>query len=360
MRTSVNLRPGVTLPCITAESAEAKNLLTRNDLKKFHLKPSGLPCACSENADGTVKFYFSPDTVSEAEPEEVHFSYTKNEKMTLESGNIIERMSIRRAFSYGYYTKERLEQLHLDAVEEPVAYSLKKDGSTIFFFDKRTAIRLPLMCVKCGKDIRYKKKLCKACYSIDLAERREQGNAYRAQSFGASRERTLFFDLELTGFYDRDEIISISIVDGNGELIMNTLVKPTHTHKWKKTEKIHGITPEMVEDAPTLDQLIPEIKELFERTDALIAYGVSTDYSHIKTIYDTREEQEWLHSKVRCCAQEYVRYIQENHPDLTHASLSDAMACLEIEWEGVPHTSLADTYACRKVWEKLFPNYYID
>ena len=39
-------------------------------------------------------------------------------------------------------------------------------------------------------------------------------------------------------------------------------------------------------------------------------------------------------------------------------ALINAMECLSIEWEGVPHSSLADTYACRAVWEKLFPNYY--
>jgi hypothetical protein len=52
--------------------------------------------------------------------------------------------------------------------------------------------------------------------------------------------------------------------------------------------------------------------------------------------------------------------MHENHPELVHASLTDAMACFGIEWEGVAHSSIADTYGCRKVWEKLFPNYYVD
>jgi hypothetical protein len=34
------------------------------------------------------------------------------------------------------------------------------------------------------------------------------------------------------------------------------------------------------------------------------------------------------------------------------------MSCFEIEWDGVAHTSAADTVACMKVWEVLFPNYY--
>jgi hypothetical protein len=34
------------------------------------------------------------------------------------------------------------------------------------------------------------------------------------------------------------------------------------------------------------------------------------------------------------------------------------MAVLDIEWDGIAHTSIADTIGCMKVWEKLFPNYY--
>ena len=116
----------------------------------------------------------------------------------------------------------------------------------------------------------------------------------------------------------------------------------------------------MVKDAPLLSDLIPQIKEIFADAENLIAYGVSTDFSHIKYIYDTEEEREQLHKKVRCCANEYVRYIHEHRPELEHASLSDAMECFNIEWEGVPHSSIADTYACRKVWNVLFPNYYCD
>jgi DNA polymerase III epsilon subunit-like protein len=172
------------------------------------------------------------------------------------------------------------------------------------------------------------------------------------------RSRVLFFDLELTGFYDHDEIISISIFNALGEKIMDTLVRPTHTKKWKRTEKIHGITPDMVKDAQTLEELTPEIKEIFAGADNLIAYGVSTDYSHIKYIYATEKERKALHSKIRCCANEFVRYIHEHRPDIEHASLTDAMACFEIEWDGVAHTSIADTIGCMKVWERLFPHYY--
>jgi DNA polymerase-3 subunit epsilon len=373
----VTLRSGAKIPRIKKKDADSQKYITRSVLMQMHLSPKGDPVAFDRNEDGTILYYFDPTRVTETPPElwyrdrseefEANPDTTASEKtredrqdeeMTLESGTVIYRMSTRRAASYGYYTKERLSQMMYETVEEPVAFSRKNDKSVIYFYDKRTANRLPLVCVRCGKDVRYRRKLCKECYEQDLAERRAEGDAHRSAYYAMDPARVLFFDLELTGVYNHDEIISISIVDGNEQLIMDTLVKPVHTKRWKRTEKIHGITPAMVQDAPTLAELTPRIKELFEGCDNLIAYGVSTDYSHIKKIYATEKEQLALHDKVRCCANEFVRFTHEHRPDVRHAALVDAMECFGVGWDGIPHSSVADTFACCRVWHKLFPRYY--
>ena len=360
MKADMKLRSGAVIPQISAAEAERKNYLTRTILTRMHLMPMGDPAAYDENEDGSITYFFDPTRVVEAPPELWYAPTQKSETMELESGVEITRMSTKRAASCGFYTKERLSQMNYDVIEEPVAYTLRNDKSVIYFYDKKTAVRRPLMCVQCGKDVRYRRKLCTACFADDLAIRRAEGDLHRAEHYHMQRERVLFFDLELTGVYNHDEILSISITDGNGRVIMDTLVKPEHKKKWKQTEKIHGITPEMVVDAPSLKELTPRIKEIFADADVLIAYGVSTDYSHIKYIYDTEEEREELHQKTRCASIEFVRFQSEHSPDLVHASLSDAMALLEIEWDGIAHTSIADTIGCAKVWEKLFPNYYED
>jgi len=358
VKNSLQLRSGATIYEIDRGEANSKNYLTRQLLSEMHLMPSGEPVAFELSSDGNIIYYFAPDRVVEAPPELWYSPRAKNDPITLESGTVIERMSIKRAAACGFYSKERLAQMNYETIEEPVAYTVRSDKSYLYFYDKRTAKRLPLMCVRCGKDIRYKRKLCEKCYEDDMAERRAEGDAHRNAYYGEDKKKILFFDLELTGFYDRDEILSITIVDAEGTLIMDTLVKPTHTKKWKRTEKIHGITPDMVENSPTLPELTPRIKEIFAGANNIIAYGVSTDYSHIKMIYETEEEREALHEKIHCCANEYVRYIHEHRPDLKNASLIDAMECFGIEWEGTPHTSLADTIACKDVWAKLFPHYY--
>lgn len=358
VESTLKLKSGATIKRVSRAEADKKNYLTRGVLTQMHLMPGGDPVAFDRAEDGSLIYYFDADKVVEAPPEQWYFPRARKEERRLESGSTIERMSVKRAASCGYYTKERLLQMHYEVIEEPVAFTVKGDGTTLYFYDKKTAVRLPLECVKCGKDVRYRRKLCKKCYEEDLAQRREEGDIYRGAYYGMDRERVLFFDLELTGVYDHDEIISISITDATGRIIMDTLVKPVRKKKWKQTEKIHGITPDMVADAPLLDDLIPEIKDIFAGADNLIAYGVSTDYSHIKYIYDTEAEREALKAKTRCCANEFVRFAHEHLPELNHASLTDAMAALGVEWDGVAHTSIADTIGCMKVWEKLFPNYY--
>ena len=104
-----------------------------------------------------------------------------------------------------------------------------------------------------------------------------------------------------------------------------------------------------------LGATLPDVPNLLKLSDL---FGVSTDYSHIKYIYDSISEQEALRKKTRCCALEFVRFQNEHYPDENHASLVDAMRTLGIGWDGIPHSSIADTIACMKVWEALFPNYY--
>lgn len=360
MKNVMTLRSGATIRQVGSEEATQKQYLTRQTLSRMHLMPSGDPIAYDVAPDGKIIYYFDPAKVTETPPEKWYFPKAHHDTVTLPSGTVIERMSIKNAASNGYYTQDRLTRMHYEVVEEPVAYTVKADKSILYFFDKRTAKRLPLSCARCGKDIRYKKKLCRACYEEELAVRRAEGDAHRNASYHMDRTRVLFFDLELTGFYDHDEILSVTIIDATGNVILDTLVRPIKKKKWKNTEKIHGITPDMVSNSPTMEELTPTIRTIFDRADAIIAYGVSTDYSHIKYIYDTAEEREALHQKVRCCANEYVRYIAEHRPDLSHASLTDAMSCFHIAWDGIAHTSTADTFACMKVWEVLFPHYYMN
>lgn len=67
-------------------------------------------------------------------------------------------------------------------------------------------------------------------------------------------------DTETTGLSNRDEIVSVAIIDPRGETLLDTLVKPTQPIPWGAT-RIHGITDAHVADAPMFPDVYPLIAD---------------------------------------------------------------------------------------------------
>jgi len=90
----------------------------------------------------------------------------------------------------------------------------------------------------------------------------------------ADPSKILVYDLETTGLQaGSDEIIQLAIVDGNGNELINTYVKPMHKRKWDKAEAVNGISPEMVSDAPEMPALLNKIQELIYDAEWLVGYN---------------------------------------------------------------------------------------
>ncbi|WP_162871171.1 3'-5' exonuclease, partial [Klebsiella pneumoniae] len=64
------------------------------------------------------------------------------------------------------------------------------------------------------------------------------------------RSDYVIIDTETTGLKDFDEIIEITIINMRGEILLNSLVKPSRLIPPGVTE-INNITNEMVADAPS-------------------------------------------------------------------------------------------------------------
>lgn len=86
--------------------------------------------------------------------------------------------------------------------------------------------------------------------------------------------KVIVFDTETTGFEaGEDELLQISIADGNGETIFNSYVKPENKTSWEEAMKVNGITPEMVKDAPTIKELLPELQKIFDNAQMFMSYN---------------------------------------------------------------------------------------
>lgn len=95
----------------------------------------------------------------------------------------------------------------------------------------------------------------------------------------------VFFDIESTGLDPvRDEILQLSIINENEEVLFNDYIRPVRHETWREAEKIHHISPEMVKDKQTFESRKQEIQKIFDQATELIAYNANFDISFLKAV----------------------------------------------------------------------------
>lgn len=96
--------------------------------------------------------------------------------------------------------------------------------------------------------------------------------------------QTVVFDVETTGLDPvHDEIIQFSAINGDGKVLLNTYVKPVRHTTWREAERVNGISPDMVKDMPTINDLWETIQSIFLSANLLIAYNGSFDIEFLRS-----------------------------------------------------------------------------
>ena len=95
----------------------------------------------------------------------------------------------------------------------------------------------------------------------------------------AGWEDLVFLDTETTGLDHSAEIVEIAIVDHDSIVLLESFVKPKNKIPADATA-IHGITNEMVKNAPTLKQLTPKIRAAV-RGKILAIYNSEYDMQYL-------------------------------------------------------------------------------
>ena len=95
----------------------------------------------------------------------------------------------------------------------------------------------------------------------------------------ANPEKVIIFDTETTGLnpYGNDEILQIAILNGKGEELFSSYIKPDMRKTWTKAAEVNGITPRMVKDAPHFSDVEEEIQNIFNNADVIVGYNVEFD-----------------------------------------------------------------------------------
>lgn len=163
-------------------------------------------------------------------------------------------------------------------------------------------------------------------------------------------------DIETTGLdYESDSIIEIGLIrrdlDGSKTLI-SQFVKPPEKLPLNIT-RITGITDEMLEKSPSMDEVIESIYPLLTRGNpVIIGHNVTFDLGFI---HQAIRRDAILHSKVPdndfICTQTLAWYTIPDAPNLKLATVCEIF---EIK-RSRNHRAYADAIACEKAFNIMLP-----
>ena len=149
-------------------------------------------------------------------------------------------------------------------------------------------------------------------------------------------------DFETANYY-RHSACAVGLVKvENGEITRQhvSLIKPPE--RWFKFTYIHGITYRDVSDAPTFDELWPEIQPFFDGIDFLTAHNAPFDRS---VLQKTCEYYGITPPDIQFrCTVQLSRKVLGIYP----TKLPDVCRALDIRMDN-HHEALSDALACAKI-----------
>lgn len=184
---------------------------------------------------------------------------------------------------------------------------------------------------------------------FSIVEREKIERALKGKSTIDLLSDYIVFDIETTGLDSSyDEVIEIGAIKIKNNKIVskfNNLVKPKNAIDEYITE-LTGITNEMVKDAPTIEEVLPDFMDYIDN-DILIGHNVNFD---INFIYDNL-----YRNKLDVLTNNFIdtmRISRKLLPNLSHHRLIDLARYFEIDTTN-NHRTLKDCEITMNVYENL-------
>ena len=160
----------------------------------------------------------------------------------------------------------------------------------------------------------------------------------------------VYLDTETTGLYPpEDEVLAVAIADADGELLLDSLVRPVRNAEWPEAQEIHGIDPKDTADAPTLAELADAIRAAVANRNVVI-YNAAFDTAFLGDLLAGAAD-------IHCCMLDWAedaREWSEYWGGWAWWKLVEAAAKVEFEWSGQTHSAAPDALACRAAWRYLY------
>ncbi len=162
---------------------------------------------------------------------------------------------------------------------------------------------------------------------------------------------TVFLDTETTGLDERAEIIEISIIDGRGNVLLDTLVRPRSAIP-ADAMAIHGISNEQVRSAPGWHDVFPDLEQVL-RQRRVVVYNAPFDARMVAQM-NALNGIPATFTGWECAMQQFSSFAgvwHERYGNYRWHRLDDAAARFGHAPGG--HRALADALACRLVVEGM-------
>lgn len=166
-------------------------------------------------------------------------------------------------------------------------------------------------------------------------------------------EPFIVIDTETTSLsHDIGEVIQFAAIDQDGKVLLNTYIKSKSPIP---NTDYHGITDEMVKDAPDFAAIYPKIKELLDSAPVMV-YNLAYDWKMLDANARRNDLGSFSFKAPSCVMELYAQFYGEwnqYHSNYKWQKLNAAVERFGLKFEGTEHDALADAKATLGVLKKM-------
>lgn len=167
------------------------------------------------------------------------------------------------------------------------------------------------------------------------------------------QQSPVVLDTETTGLGQRDQVIQVAVIDHTGEPLLERLIRPCIPIS-RDASRVHGITPDMVRDAPPFPEVYPELVSVLAGR-AIIAYNAAFDRQMLNQTCWTYALEEFPEKPWHCAMLRFAEYYGQWNPvqrAFKWQRLGNACAFLDIPSTGA-HSALGDARMTLRLVQRM-------
>lgn len=169
-----------------------------------------------------------------------------------------------------------------------------------------------------------------------------------------NQKKIIVLDCETTGLDDStNEILQLSIIDENENILMNQYFKPSKCEEWPDAERVNGISPNMVKNMPKISEYINEIQQIIDDADVIVGYNLAFDMGFLLEAGISFSTWKTDFADVMLEFAEIYGEWSEYYNGWKWQKLTTCASYYDYKWEEYAHNSLGDVKATLYCYNKI-------